>query len=70
MSRLADRALLILAAVVLAGGAWAMLHYSGEWFFPAASLVVFVLLVVQNHRLRKRLKSGAVREGERAARRH
>jgi Flp pilus assembly protein TadB len=65
MSRLGDRVLLVLAALVLAGGAWAMLHYSGEWFFPVASIIVLILLVVQNQRLKRRLKGEAEREPRR-----
>ncbi|WP_321878949.1 hypothetical protein [Burkholderia cepacia] len=56
MSRIADRIGLIAAAVVVAAVAWALLHYSGNWFFPVAALIALVALLADNQRLRKRLR--------------
>lgn len=56
MNRTTDKLMLIVAAIVLAGIAWALLHYSGNWFFPIASLVVLALLVTQNQKLKRKLK--------------
>ncbi|OXI84724.1 hypothetical protein CFB40_27345 [Burkholderia sp. AU31652] len=56
MSRMADGISLIAAAVVVAAVAWALLHYSGNWFFPVATLVALVALLADNRRLRKRLR--------------
>ncbi|WP_336816895.1 hypothetical protein [Burkholderia gladioli] len=56
MNRTTDKLMLIVAAIVLAAIAWALLHYSGNWFFPIASLVVLALLVTQNQKLKRKLK--------------
>ncbi|VWC94384.1 hypothetical protein [Burkholderia contaminans] len=56
MSRMADGISLIAAAVVVAAVAWALLHYSGNWFFSVATLVALVALLADNRRLRKRLR--------------
>ncbi|MDN7672993.1 hypothetical protein QZM22_10760 [Burkholderia oklahomensis] len=56
MSWLTDRLALIAFAIVIAAVAWALLHYSGEWFFPVATLIALALLVVQNQKLKKRIK--------------
>ncbi|KVG06888.1 hypothetical protein [Burkholderia thailandensis] len=56
MSRLTDRLALIAFAIVIAAVAWTLLHYSGEWFFPVATLIALAVLVVQNQKLKKRLK--------------
>ncbi|WP_175918235.1 hypothetical protein [Burkholderia pyrrocinia] len=56
MSRIADRISLIASAVVVAAAAWALLHYSGNWFFPVATLIALVALLADNQRLRKRLR--------------
>ncbi|KER68303.1 hypothetical protein HR51_27880 [Burkholderia cepacia] len=56
MSRIADRVALIAAAVVVAALAWAVLHYSGNWFFLAATIIAFAALLADNHRLKKRVR--------------
>ncbi|WP_321804193.1 hypothetical protein [Burkholderia sp. BCC1993] len=56
MSKLSDRVSLIAAAVVVAAVAWTLLHYSGDWFFPVATLIALVVLLADNRRLKKRLR--------------
>ncbi|KVE34325.1 hypothetical protein [Burkholderia sp. BDU5] len=56
MNRLTDRLALIAFAIVITAVVWALLHYSGEWFFPVATLTALTLLVIQNQKLKKRLK--------------
>lgn len=51
-----DRIGLIAAAVVVAAMAWALLHDSGDWFFPVATLVALVALLADNQRLKKCLR--------------
>ncbi|WP_229656218.1 transmembrane protein 268 [Burkholderia pseudomallei] len=48
--------MLIAFAIVIAAVVWASLHYSGEWFFSVATLIALALLVIQNQKLKKRLK--------------
>jgi len=33
-------------------GAWAILHYSGQWFFPAATLFSLISMFLEIKRLR------------------
>ncbi|QVN19418.1 hypothetical protein [Burkholderia pyrrocinia] len=56
MSRIADRIALIATAVVVAALVWAVLHYSGDWFFLAATIIAFAVLLADNHRLKKRVR--------------
>ncbi|QCP53570.1 hypothetical protein FAZ95_31515 [Trinickia violacea] len=56
MKWLADKATLIATAIVAAGLAWAMLHYAGQWYFSAGLVLAIVLLFVENHRLKRRLR--------------
>ncbi|KVD70113.1 hypothetical protein WS62_13155 [Burkholderia sp. ABCPW 14] len=65
MNRLTDRLALIAFAIVVAAVAWALLHYSGEWFFPVATLIALALLVIQNQKLKKRLKDLGDDDGSR-----
>ncbi|WP_244096393.1 hypothetical protein [Burkholderia dolosa] len=56
MKWLADKAALLASAVVLAGLAWAVLHFSGQWYFAVGATLAVVLLFVENHKLKKRLR--------------
>ncbi|MGV2290137.1 hypothetical protein AAHK20_15590 [Trinickia sp. YCB016] len=56
MKWLADKAALIATAIVAAGLAWAALHYAGQWYFSVGLALVIVLLFVENHRLKRRLR--------------
>ncbi|TKC87670.1 hypothetical protein FAZ69_15355 [Trinickia terrae] len=56
MRWLADRFALVATAIVAAGFAWAVLHYAGQWYFSAGLVLAIVLLFVENHRLKKRLR--------------
>lgn len=52
MSWLSDKVALVLVALVCAAGAWALLHYSGQWFFPALTLFSLVSMFLEIRRLR------------------
>ncbi|MEX3810688.1 hypothetical protein AB3X96_10510 [Paraburkholderia sp. BR13439] len=54
MNWIVDKAALLLAAIACAAIAWALIHYSGQWF----ALLLFILagLYADNQRLRNRLK--------------
>jgi hypothetical protein len=56
MNKVVDTVALLSTALALAAFAWVVLHYSGRWFFPAATVVVLVALALQNHRLKKRMR--------------
>ncbi|WP_334042058.1 hypothetical protein [Burkholderia ambifaria] len=56
MSKVSDRFGLIAAAVVVAAASWTLLHYSGNWFFPVATLIALAALLADNRRLKKRLR--------------
>ncbi|EAY69108.1 hypothetical protein BDAG_01856 [Burkholderia dolosa AU0158] len=56
MKWLADKAALLASAVVLAGLAWAVLHFAGQWYFAVGATLAVVLLFVENHKLKKRLR--------------
>lgn len=56
MSRLADKLALVAAAVAIAAIAWVLLHYSGDGYFPTATIIAFVALLADNRRLRKRVR--------------
>lgn len=52
MSWMSDKVALVLVSVVCATGAWAILHYSGQWFFPAITLFSLVSMFLEIRRLR------------------
>jgi hypothetical protein len=52
----ADRVALVASAIVAAGFAWAALHYAGQWYFSVGLVLAIVLLFVENHRLKERLR--------------
>ncbi|MFP3504564.1 hypothetical protein [Burkholderia sp. SIMBA_062] len=56
MSKVSDRIGLIAAGVVVAAASWTLLHYSGNWFFPVATLIALAALLADNRRLKKRLR--------------
>lgn len=60
MSTVLDKASLLLAAIACAAAAWAILHYSGEWFFPAVTLIALISLYLDNRRLRSILKEHGI----------
>ena len=59
-SWLIDRGLLLLTSVVLAGVAWATIHYLGESYFSISTTVVIVVLLVENWRLHKLLREHGI----------
>lgn len=56
-----DRALLVLTAVVLAGAAWATIHYLGESYFSVSTAVLIVVLLAENWRLHKLLRTHGIK---------
>ncbi|ACB63813.1 hypothetical protein KDX32_02810 [Burkholderia ambifaria] len=56
MKWLADKAALFASALVLAGLAWAVLHFAGQWYFAIGTTLAVALLFIDNHRLRTRLR--------------
>ncbi|MEX3957191.1 hypothetical protein [Trinickia sp. EG282A] len=52
MSWISDKFALVLVAVVCAAGAWALIHYSGQWFFPAVTLFSLISMFLEIRRLR------------------
>lgn len=56
MRWLADRVALVATAIVTAGLAWAVLHYAGQGYFSVGLVLAIVLLFVENHRLKRRLR--------------
>jgi hypothetical protein len=57
---LIDRALLLLTALVLAGAAWATIHYLGESYFSVSTTVAIVVLLAENWRLHKLLREHGI----------
>ena len=51
-----DDLLLILTALVCAGGAWAFWHYLGAQALGALSTIALIALAADNYRLRRRLR--------------
>lgn len=60
MNWIGDKIALLATAVVCAAASWAILRYSGKWFFPAATVVGVLLLYRDNQRLRTLLKSHGI----------
>lgn len=60
MNWVSDKIALLLVGVVCAAGAWAILHYSGEWFFPAITLFALVSMFFEIRRLRTLLKKHGI----------
>ncbi|GLU35678.1 hypothetical protein WKR88_12785 [Trinickia caryophylli] len=56
MNWIGDKIALLLVGTACAAGAWAILHYSGEWFFPAITLLTVVSMFFENRRLRALLR--------------
>ncbi|WP_233217317.1 hypothetical protein [Trinickia dabaoshanensis] len=55
-----DRGLLVLTALVLAGAAWAAIHYLGESYFSVSTTVLIIVLFVENWRLQKLLREHGI----------
>ncbi len=60
MSWLGDKVALVLVALVCAAGSWAILHYSGRWFFPAATLLALISMFLEIRRLRALLEKHGI----------
>lgn len=60
MRWIGDKIALLAVSVVCAAAAWVILHYSGMWFFPAATVVGVLLLYRDNQRLRTLLKNHGI----------
>lgn len=60
MNWLSDKIALLLVSVVCAAGAWAILHYSGQWFFPAATLLSLISMFLEIRRLRALLEKHGI----------
>lgn len=57
---LIDRALLLLTSVILAGVAWATIHYLGDSYFSVSTTVLIVVLFAENWRLHKLLREHGI----------
>lgn len=55
-----DRGLLLMTAIVLAGAAWAAIHYLGDSYFSVSTTVLIVVLFAENWRLHKLLKEHGI----------
>ncbi|MEX3969833.1 hypothetical protein [Paraburkholderia caribensis] len=60
MTWMTDKVALVVVACACAAGAWALLHYSGEWIFPVVTIVAVVCFYVDNRRLRALLKENGI----------
>jgi len=60
MSPTMDKVALLLAAAACAAGAWVILHFSGQWFFPVVTIVAVVCLYVDNRKLRATLRAHGI----------
>lgn len=60
MNWIGDKIALLLVSMACAAAAWAILHYSGEWFFPAITLFTVVSMFIDNRRLRALLKKHGI----------
>ncbi|NUY30315.1 hypothetical protein F0160_07255 [Paraburkholderia sp. JPY303] len=56
MNWIVDKAALLLAAIACAVLAWALIHYSGQWFPLLLFILAFAALFADNQRLRNRLR--------------
>lgn len=55
-----DRGLLLLTSVVLAGAAWATIHYLGDAYFSVSTTVLILALFAENWRLHKLLREHGI----------
>lgn len=60
MSWISDKVALLLVSLVCAAGAWAILHYSGQWFFPAITLFSLISMFLEIKRLRSLLATHGI----------
>ena len=60
MNWIVDKIALLATGIVCTAGAWAILHYSGQWFFPVATVIGVLLLYRDNQRLRTLLKEHGI----------
>lgn len=60
MKWVGDKLALLVTSIVCAAGAWALLHYSGQWFFLAATVIGLLLLYLDNRRLRTLLEKHGI----------
>lgn len=60
MNWIVDKVALLATSIVCAAGAWAILYYSGKWFFPVATIIGVLLLYRDNQRLRTLLKDHGI----------
>jgi len=58
---LLDRGMLVLTALVLAGAAWAAIHYLGDSYFSVSTTVLIVVLLAENWRLHKLLREHGIK---------
>jgi uncharacterized membrane protein YfcA len=56
MKWMTDKLALTVVAIACAAGAWALTHYSGDWFFPVVTLVAVLCFYIDNRRLRALLR--------------
>ena len=57
LASLKDGASLLLAAALVATGAWAFWHYLGEEAGPVFGLIMLLVFAIDNYRLRRRLRA-------------
>ncbi|HEX7985766.1 MAG TPA: hypothetical protein VF616_19765 [Duganella sp.] len=55
-AKMKDDVMLVLTALVCAGGAWAFWHYLGAQALGALSTIALIALAADNYRLRRRLR--------------
>jgi uncharacterized membrane protein len=60
MNWIVDKIALLATSVVCAACAWAILAYSGKWFFPVATAIGVLALYLDNQRLRTLLKDHGI----------
>ncbi|MBB5422862.1 putative membrane protein [Paraburkholderia sp. JPY158] len=56
MNWIVDKAALLLAAIACTVLAWALIHYSGQWFAVLLFILAIAGLFADNQRLRNRLR--------------
>lgn len=54
-----DRLILVISAAGLSIGAWAFWHFLGDDAFAAITLVALMVVIADNHRLRRQLRERA-----------
>lgn len=60
MKWMTDKFALVVVAAACAAGAWAVLHFSGEWIFPAITVVAVLCFYLDNRRLRALLRQHGI----------